>query len=98
MHSISCWAKSTEFAVIAGRDESENRAVLETIARSFGPHRIVIPATPEQAASLAAKVPLLANRPAREGRTTTYICENMTCQAPVVGVDALKEALAASGA
>jgi uncharacterized protein len=90
--------KVAEFAVIAGRDEGENRAVLETIARSFGPHRVVVPATPEQAVSLAAKVPLLADRPAREGRTTTYICENMTCQAPVVGVDALKEALAAAGA
>jgi uncharacterized protein len=90
--------KVAEFAVIAGRDEGENCAVLETIARSFGPHRIVVPATPEQAVSLAGKVPLLADRPAREGRTTTYICENMSCQAPVVGVEALKEALATAGA
>jgi uncharacterized protein YyaL (SSP411 family) len=85
-----------EYAVIAGQDQSENRAVLEAIARSFRPHRVVAPATPEQAVSLAGKVALLADKPACLGRTTTYICENFTCQAPIVGLEGLKEALAAA--
>jgi uncharacterized protein YyaL (SSP411 family) len=87
-------AKITEFAVIAGRDQLEFCHALETIARSFRPHHVVAPATPEQAAALAEKVALLADRPARDGKVTTFICENFACQAPVVGVDALQKALA----
>ena len=83
-----------EFAVIAGRDPAEFRAVLEAIATPFRPHKVVAPATPEQAARLAEKVPLLANRPARDGKTTTYICEHFTCQEPVVGVAGIETALA----
>jgi uncharacterized protein YyaL (SSP411 family) len=83
-----------EFAVIAGSDPAELRAVLEAIATPFRPHKVVALAMPEQAASLAEKLPLLANRPAREGRTTTYVCEHFTCRAPVVGVAGVEAALA----
>jgi uncharacterized protein len=83
-----------EFAVIAGTDTAEFRAVLEAIAGSFRPHKVVAPATPEQAAALDGKLPLLADRPSREGRTTTYVCEHFACQAPVVGVAGIEAALA----
>ena len=83
-----------EFAVIAGPDAGEFRAVLEAIARPFLPHKVVAPATPEQAAVLAGKVPLLADRPPREGRTTTYVCEHFTCREPVVGVAGVEAAIA----
>ncbi len=86
----------TEFAVIAGDDAAETRSVLEAIASSFRPHHVVAPATPAQAASLSGKVALLADKPPRGRQTTTYVCENFTCRAPVVGVEELKEALAAA--
>jgi uncharacterized protein YyaL (SSP411 family) len=89
-------SKVTEFAVIAGDDRAETRAVLESIASSFRPHCVVAPATPEQASSLSGKVALLVDRPLRDRRTTTYVCENFTCQAPVVGVEGLEESLAVS--
>ncbi len=38
-------------------------------------------------------VPLLADRKAIDGKITVYVCENYSCQAPVVGLDALAEAL-----
>jgi uncharacterized protein len=82
-----------EFAVIAGTDADEFSAVLEAIATPFLPHKVVAPATPDQAGSLAGTVPLLADRPTREGRTTTYICEHFACRAPVVGVDGVESAL-----
>jgi uncharacterized protein len=87
-----------EFAVISGADDAEFRAVLETIATPFLPHKVVGPATPEQAAHLAAQLPLLADRPPRENRTTTYICEGQTCQAPLVGAEELRAALASTHA
>ncbi len=82
-----------EFAVIAGDDPAEYRAVLEAISTPFRPHKVVAPATPAQVAALADKVPLLANRPVRDGKTTTYICEHFTCREPVVGVARLEAAL-----
>jgi uncharacterized protein YyaL (SSP411 family) len=84
-----------EFAVIAGADTAEFRTVLETIATPFLPHKITAPATPEQTARLAAKLPLLTDRPARDNRTTTYICEGSACQPPVVGLEGLGAALGA---
>ncbi len=51
------------------------------------------PATYDQAGILESKVPLLANRPPREGRTTTYICENFACREPVLGVEGIESAL-----
>ena len=82
-----------EFAVIAGTDADEFRAVLEAIATRFLPHKVVAPATPDQAERLAGTIPLLAHRPAREGRTTTYICEHFACREPVVGVGGVESAL-----
>ncbi len=82
-----------EFAAIAGTDADEFRAVLEAIATPFLPHKVVAPATPDQAARLAGTIPLLADRPARGGRITTYICEHFTCISPVVGVGGIESAL-----
>ncbi len=82
-----------EFAVISGADDAEFRAVLEAIATPFLPHKVVAPATPEQTARLADKLPLLADRPPLEKRTTTYICERFTCEAPVVGVAGVQAAV-----
>jgi uncharacterized protein YyaL (SSP411 family) len=86
-----------EFAVIAGTNADEFRAVLEAIARPFVPHKVVAPATPDQAGSLAGTIPLLIDRPNREDCTTTYICERFACRAPVVGVDGVESALVDRG-
>ncbi len=82
-----------EFAVISGNDPAEPRAVLEAVASRFLPHKVVAPATYEQAGILESKVPLLADRRPRDGRTTIYICENFACQEPVLGVEGVEGAL-----
>ena len=79
-------ASIREIAVIAGSDPDEFRAVLEAIATPFRPHKVVAPATPAQAALQADKLPLLANRPVRDGKTTIYVCEHFACREPAVGV------------
>ena len=86
-------AAPRELAIIAGDDPDEFRAAIEAVYSRFLPHKVVAPATAEQASSLAATVPLLADRPARDGRTTTYICERFACREPIVGVEALDAAL-----
>ena len=83
--------------MIAGADAQEFHDVLEAIYARFLPGAVVAPATQEQATALAALVPLLADRPARDNRTTTYICENFACQEPVVGVEGVITALGKLG-
>jgi uncharacterized protein YyaL (SSP411 family) len=80
-----------EFAVVAGTDPGEYRAVLERLWSRFLPDKVVAPAFAPPAPELVAMVPLLADRPARDGRATTYICE------PVVGVAGLDAALGTGG-
>ncbi len=79
--------------MISGADAGEFRAVLEAISTPFLPHKVVAPASADQARSLAGTTPLLADRPAIEGRTTTYICEHFACRAPVEGVAGVEAAL-----
>ena len=86
-----------EIAVIAGADPKEFEDVLEAIHARFLPGAVIAPATREQAANAVPLVPLLADRPARDDRTTIYICENFTCQEPVVGVDGMVAALGRRG-
>ncbi len=88
-------ATSREFAVIAGDDPAESRAALAAIAAKFLPHKVVAPAPAGKPVAPAGLVPLLADRPARDGKVTTYICENFTCREPAVGVEALRAALGA---
>jgi uncharacterized protein YyaL (SSP411 family) len=87
-------ATPREFAVVAGTDPHESRNALEAISARFLPHKVVAPASAPVDSGLARLVPLLAERPAREGHVTTYICEHFTCQEPVVGVAGLEAALA----
>ncbi|MFO0908294.1 MAG: thioredoxin domain-containing protein [Isosphaeraceae bacterium] len=82
-------ARVREYAVVAGDDPAEFRHVLGRLAAQFSPHRVLAPAPASGAASIA----LLEQRPARNGRVTTYICEGMSCQPPVVGLEALEQTL-----
>ena len=83
-----------EFAVIAGDgpDRVPRRARGDRVAGSCRTRSSPRPRY-EQAGILESKVPLLADRPPRDGRTTTYICEHFACQAPVLGVDGVEAAL-----
>ncbi|MDB5352487.1 MAG: thioredoxin domain protein [Planctomycetota bacterium] len=76
-----------EFAVVSGGDRQEFVAALEAIASRFRPHAVV---APNPHASSPPAVPLLADRPARDGHVTTYVCENYSCAAPIVGVEGLE--------
>jgi uncharacterized protein len=86
-----------ELAVIAGADSQEFREVLEAIYARFLPGAVIALETQEQATALAALIPWLADRAARDHRTTTYICENFVCQEPVMGVDGVISALEKHG-
>jgi uncharacterized protein YyaL (SSP411 family) len=83
-----------EIAVIAGDDPAEFRSVIEAINAPFRPHQVVAPAMGAASVWMADIVPLLAERPAQGGKTTTYICEHFACRAPVVGLASVEAAFA----
>jgi uncharacterized protein YyaL (SSP411 family) len=75
-----------EFAVIG--DEAEAQEVLTLLRQGFRPRKVVAWKSPRGAVG----VPLLEGKTARAG-VTTYICQDFTCQEPVVGIEALRAAL-----
>ena len=82
------------YAVVGGSDSAEYREALDLIFGRVLPHKVVAPTAGPAPAELQSLTPLLADRPSVRGLTTTYVCERFACQAPLVGVEALKEALA----
>jgi hypothetical protein len=88
-----------EFAVVGARSDPQTQEVLQLIQGSFRPNKVVAwregNAGGDEVRQWDQWLPLLANKPAQGGKVTTYVCENFTCQAPLVGATALKEKLAA---
>jgi uncharacterized protein YyaL (SSP411 family) len=62
--------------------------VVRSIWSGYRPNKVVA----LQDGSASKLVSLLKDRPG-QGAVTTYICENFTCQAPLVGAEAVAAAL-----
>ena len=81
------------FAVIAGHDPAEYRAVLEAIASRFLPHKVVAPATYEQAADPREQGPAAGRSPApRRPHDDLHLRELRLPGAGASGVEALRKA------
>ena len=68
--------------------------MLRAIRDGFRPHKVVALQAPGDDRADAV-LPLLAGKTAA-GTVTTYICENFTCQAPLVGAEAVEAPTSAS--
>jgi uncharacterized protein len=81
-----------EIAVIGRFGSEPVTRVLRSIRERFLPHVVVAFHDPSVGGEASTVVPLLRDRPAK-GEVTTYVCENFTCQAPLVGADAAMRAI-----
>ncbi len=77
-----------EFAVVGDPAAEETRQVLRTIRGGFRPRKVVALKTVE-----SGEFPPLLEGKTAAGGVTTYICQDFTCQAPLVGAAAVAEAL-----
>jgi uncharacterized protein len=77
-----------EVAIVGDPDADDTRALLATVWGTYQPNRVLAAAAPEDRAA-QDEVPLLADRPALEGRATAYVCEHFVCQLPVTDPEAL---------
>ena len=70
-----------EVALIGDPADPGTRALLATLQRPYWPNAIV--ACAPVAVSADYPVPLLRDRPLRDGQPTVYVCRNFTCARPV---------------
>ena len=83
-----------ELAIVGGTSPDEFARVMEAANARFLPLAVIVPSPPGEEGSLAKLAPVLEDRPAAEGKTTLYYCEDRACRLPVSGVEAVEELLA----
>jgi uncharacterized protein YyaL (SSP411 family) len=81
-----------EFAVVGDPASAATKEALRAIRQGFHPHRVVALKPTAGGGPSEETIPLLAGKTA-QGAVTTYICRNFSCEAPLVGVEALRAAL-----
>jgi uncharacterized protein len=81
-----------EIALIGVPDAPEMRALLSAVYSAYIPNKVVA-GRAEDDEEAARLVPLLADRPMREGKATAYVCVNYACQNPTTAPEELKRQL-----
>jgi len=70
-----------EVAVVGDPEAPDTRALLEAVYSGYLPNKVVAGRGPDDDEA-GGLIPLLAQRPAREGKATAYVCVHYTCQTP----------------
>jgi uncharacterized protein YyaL (SSP411 family) len=81
-----------EIAIVGDGKSGAIEDVLRLVRQQFRPLQVVAATTAPAGSDVSALIPLLADKKAL-GDVTTYVCQNFTCQAPLVGVEAARSAL-----
>jgi uncharacterized protein YyaL (SSP411 family) len=89
-----------ELVLVGGSDQSVNRELMKRLQRPFLPNAVIAfrpGATPQEAHAARSPhlEPIFAGRTATEGQPALFVCQNFTCQAPVVGLGGIQTATAA---
>jgi uncharacterized protein len=88
-------ARKVELAVIGKPADPQTGRLLAVVRERFLPNRLLAVAP---GADDGLAMPLLADRPALDGRATAYLCEGFVCQAPTTDPEELARQLDAFNA
>jgi len=66
----------------SGPYQADARALLGIINTRYMPNSVLACAAPDDLEAIQA-IPLLADRPMKDGKSTAYVCQNFACLAPV---------------
>lgn len=80
-----------EIAIVGDPTDPGTRSMLEAARSRWRPFTVMAAAAP--GASASPVVPLLADRPAIDGRPTAYVCRGFVCDLPVTDAAALRARL-----
>lgn len=75
-------SQSMEIAIIGDPKQADTRDLLEVVNTRYLPNSVLACAAPEDGEAMLT-VPLLADRPMKDGKATAYVCQNFACLSPV---------------
>ena len=81
-----------EVAIVGDPRSPDTRALVETVYKRYLPNKVVAGRDPEDEEA-AGLISLLAERPARDGRATAYVCVQYACKAPTTEPEELARQL-----
>jgi uncharacterized protein len=85
-----------EVAVVGEPGAPDTEALLTTIYKDYLPNKVVAGRAEEDDES-GGLIPLLAQRPARDGKATAYVCVHYACQTPTTDPEELSRQLGVRG-
>jgi uncharacterized protein len=71
-----------EIALIGDPQQASTQSLLAIVNARYQPNSVLACASPDNATAIQT-IPLLADRPLKDGQPCVYICQNFTCSAPV---------------
>ncbi len=74
-------SRTREVAVVGAPEAPDTRELIGVVYAGYLPNKVVAGRAPDDDEA-AGLVPLLEERPARDGRATAYVCEGYVCQNP----------------
>ena len=80
-----------EIALVGNPADADTRRVLRLLAAAYQPHRVLAMKSSHDDKT-ESLLPLLAGK-SSQGPVTVYVCQNFTCQAPLIGVEAVEAGL-----
>jgi uncharacterized protein len=81
-----------EIAIVGDPSAEDTRRVLRLLAGAYQPHRVLaLKPTGGDDKRLDELLPLLSGKTG-QGAVTVYVCQNFTCQEPLIGVQAVETA------
>ncbi|CAN5850317.1 thioredoxin domain-containing protein [soil metagenome] len=81
-----------EVVVVGDQRASDTRALLGTVYSRYLPNKVVAGLSPDDDEA-GGLIPLLAQRTAREGKATAYVCVHYACQTPTTDPEELARQL-----
>jgi uncharacterized protein len=83
-----------EVAIVGDQRSPDTRALLEVFYSGYLPNKVVAGRDPDDDEA-GGLIPLLAQRPARAGKATAYVCVQYACQTPTTDPEELTSQLGA---
>ena len=81
-----------EVAIVGNPDAPDTKALIAKVYEGYLPNKVVAGRDPDDDEA-AGLIPLLAERPARDGRATAYVCVQYACQTPTAEPEELARQL-----
>ena len=88
-------SETREVAIVGDPEAQDTRVLLETVYAGYLPNKVVAGRGPDDDEA-GGLIPLLAQRPAREGKATAYVCVHYACQTPTTDPEELSRQLRVS--